>query len=97
MPAGKHDLAFREAFRSYGAAARYFGVSRMTIWRWCHDRSPLPAHVVEVLPRLLQNRVVESHAAQDEWRYFQALPPKPLPPLSGCCAGYVRKSERRRF
>jgi hypothetical protein len=39
LPGGQHKAAFKLAFGSYGAAARALHVSRMTIWRWCHDKS----------------------------------------------------------
>jgi hypothetical protein len=54
---------------------------------------PLPKRVIEVLPELLQERVAEAHLAQTEFKYFLLEPPKPIRPLSGCCAGYIRRSE----
>ncbi len=42
---------------SDAAAARVLCVSKMTIWRWRHDRSPLPGWVAEILPDCLQNKV----------------------------------------
>ena len=93
LPGGRHDLVFRVAFGSDAAAARAFRVTKMTVWRWRHDRTPLPQRVVEALPDLIQNKVVEAHLAQTELRHFLALPPKPLRKLSGCCAGF----ERRRY
>jgi hypothetical protein len=86
VPGGRHDLIFKVVFGSDGKAARYFRVSRMTVWRWRHDRAPLPEWVVKALTHLVQCKVAEAHEAQQELRYF-------LPPLSGCCAGYVRNSE----
>jgi hypothetical protein len=94
LPGGRHHLAFKVAFGSDAVAARYFGVSRMTIWRWRHDRSPLPKQVVDVLPKLLQNKVAEAHLAQTEFGYFLREPPKPPRPLSGCCAGRHRRVKR---
>jgi hypothetical protein len=88
---GQHELAFKVAFGSYGAAARALHVSRMTIWRWCHDRAQLPRWAADILTDLLQQRVAEAHAAQDHLRYFLSLPPTPARPLSGACAGYSRK------
>jgi hypothetical protein len=90
---GRHDLAFRVAFGSDGRAARFFRVSKMTVWRWRHDRTPLPDAVMKILPDLLQRKVAEAHEAQTEFNYFLREPPRPSRPLSGCCAGYSRKSE----
>jgi hypothetical protein len=72
---GRHDLVFRVAFGSDAAAARFFRVSKMTIWRWCHDRGPLPEFVIRALPNLLQDKVAEAHQAQQDFRYFLAEPP----------------------
>ena len=94
LPGGQHKLAFKVAFGSYGAAARALGVSRMTIWRWCHDLSPLPRYVAETLADVIQNKVLEVHAAQNHLRDFLALPEKPPRPLSGCCAGLHRRAKR---
>jgi hypothetical protein len=75
LPACRHDLVFRIAFCSDAAAARSLGVSRMQVWRWRHDRSPLPISVIKVLPALLQGKVAEAHQAQQDFRYFLAEPP----------------------
>jgi hypothetical protein len=75
VPAGRHDLLFQVVFGGDGSAARYFRVSRMQVWRWRHDRSPLPVSVIKVLPGLLQAKVAEAHEAQQEFRYFLAEPP----------------------
>ena|SRR5450756_2094177 len=95
VPDGRHDLVFRVAFGSDAAAARALRVSRMTIWRWRHDRTPLPRWVVEALPGLIQNKVAEAHLAQTELGYFLALPPKPPRALSGCCVNTKRKGDVR--
>jgi hypothetical protein len=97
VPAGRHDLLFKVVFGSDAAAARYFRVSRMQVWRWRHDRAPLPAWVIEVLPDLVQSKVAEAHLAQAELGYFLREPPKPLRPLSGCCAGLERQRKNLRF
>jgi hypothetical protein len=94
LSGGQHDLAFKVAFGSNAAAARALRVSKMTIWRWRHDRSPLPKWVLDILDDLVQSKVVEAHEAQEQLRYFRSLPPKPLGPLSGCCTGYYRRSDR---
>src|SRR6516165_1262146 len=94
VPAGQHDLLFKVVFGSDAKAARSLGVSRMTVWRWRHDRSPLPASVAEILAKLVQSRVMEVHEAQNQLCYFQALPPRPPRPLSGCCAGLHRRAKR---
>jgi hypothetical protein len=94
LPVGRHDILFRVAFGSDAAAARALRVSRMTVWRWRHDRTPLPGRVLEALPDLIQTKVVEAHLAQTELRYFLALPPKPARKISGCCAYRVRSSPR---
>jgi hypothetical protein len=90
LPGGQHDPLFRVVFGSDAAASRFFRVSKMTVWRWRHDRAPLPEWVVRILSELVQRKVAEAHEAQNALRYFLALPRKPPPPLSGCCAGYVR-------
>jgi hypothetical protein len=48
----------------------------MTVWRWRHDRSPLPVSVIKVVRDLLQAKVAEAHQAQQDFRYFLAEPPK---------------------
>jgi hypothetical protein len=94
LPGGRHDLLFKVVFGSDAAAARFFRVSKMTIWRWRHDKAPLPKRVIDALPELLQQRVAEAHLAQTEFRYFLLEPPKPLRQLSGCCAGLHRKIKK---
>src|SRR2546422_26246 len=92
LPGGRHDLLFKVVFGADAAAARYFRVSRMTVWRWRHDRTALPSSVAEVLRGLVQSKVGEAHLAQAELGYFlRERPTKSPGPLSGCCAGYVRK------
>jgi hypothetical protein len=91
---GRHDLLFGVVFGGDGAAARFFGVSKMTVWRWRHDRAPLPKRVAEALPELIQERVAEAHLAQTEFGYFLREPSRPLRPLSGCCAGLHRKPKK---
>ena len=94
LPGGQHKLAFKVAFGSFGAAARALHVSRMTIWRWCHDLSPLPRYVAEILVDVVQDRVLDAHAAKNHLRDFLALPRRPPRPLSGCCAGRHRRAKR---
>jgi hypothetical protein len=87
---GRHDHVFKVAFGSDAAAARSLGVSKMTVWRWRHDRSPLSDSVSKILNDLLQDKVREAHEAQQEFRYYLQEPPKPPRKLSGCCAGRQR-------
>jgi hypothetical protein len=94
LPGGQHKPAFKLAFGSYGAAAPALGVSRMTVWRWCHDLSPLPRYVAEILADVVQDKVLDAHAALNHVRDFLALPPRPRRPLSGCCAGLQRRAKR---
>jgi len=72
---GRHDLIFKVAFGPDGRAARFFGVSRMTIWRWRNGRCPLPVFVLNALLGRLQDKVAEAHQAQQDLRYFLAEPP----------------------
>jgi hypothetical protein len=58
------------AFGSNAAAARGLRVAKMTVWRWRHDRSPLPQWVSDILVDLVQSKVVEAHEAQEQLRYF---------------------------
>jgi hypothetical protein len=94
LPGGRHDLAFKVAFGSDAVAARCLKVSRMSVWRWRHDRAPLPKWVAEILTDLIQARVVEAHEAQTQFGYFLREPPKPPRKLSGCCAGLYRRAKR---
>jgi len=91
LPGGQHDLAFKVAFGSNAAASRALRVSKMTVWRWRRDRSPVPELVLEILDDLVQSKVAEAHEAQERLRYFRSLPPKAPRPLSGACTGYFRK------
>ena len=91
LPGGRHDLLFKVCFGSDAKAARVLRVSKMTVWRWRHDRAPLPSLVSKILADLVQGKVAEAHLAQTELRYFLLERPKPPRPLSGCCAGYARK------
>ena len=75
LPAGRHDLVFKVAFGTDGRAARFLGVSRMTIWRWRNGRCPLPVFVLNALLELLQAKVADAHQAQQDFRYFIAEPP----------------------
>jgi hypothetical protein len=94
LPPGKHAPAFKVAFGgSDAAAARYFHVSRMAVWRWRHDRSPLPRRVAEILHTLVNDKVADAHAAEQELRWFLQRPPPPPRKLSGCCAGRGRKAK----
>src|SRR5215471_13513633 len=94
LPPGRHDLLFKVVFGGNAAAARYFRVSKMQVWRWRHDRSPLPRLVADVLASLVQEKVAEAHLAQAELGYFLREPPRPPRPLSGCCAGLGRKAKK---
>ena len=71
----RHDLVFKVAFGTDGRAARFLGVSRMTIWRWRNGRCPLPVFVLNALLDLLQAKVADAHQAQQDFRYFLAEPP----------------------
>jgi hypothetical protein len=75
VPAGRHDRVFEVVFGSNAAAARIFGVTKMQVWRWRHDRSPLPERVIRAMPDLLQNRVAEACEARQAFRDFLCEPP----------------------
>jgi hypothetical protein len=94
-PPGRHNLLFKVVFGSDGAAARHYRTTRMTVWRWRHDKSPLPRSVSDDLASLVQKKVEEAHQAQNELRYYLAEPPPPPRKLSGCCSPYARKPEKR--
>ena len=93
LPGGRHDLLFKVVFGSDAKAAKYLKVSRMTVWRWRHDRAPLPDWVTEILTDRVQKRVEQVHEAQDDLRRYRAQPPKPPRKLSGCCAGRHRRAK----
>jgi hypothetical protein len=93
LPCGKLYRAFRVAFGSDAAAARALRVSKMSIWRWTHDRAPLPKWVAEILPNLVHTKVAEAHEAQDQLRYLLALPPAAPRKLTGACAGLHRRAK----
>src|SRR5262249_2437402 len=97
LPGGQHKPAFKLAFGSFGAAARALHVSRTTIWRWCHDLSPLLRHVAETLADIVRDKVLDAHAVQNHLRDFFALPERLPRPLSGACAGYSRKPKKIDF
>src|SRR3954462_15649253 len=84
VPAGEHALAFRVAFSTDGTAARFFGVSKMTIWGWRHDRSPLPRGVAKTLIEIVQDKLSDAVAAREHLRSFLERPSPPLRPLTGC-------------
>src|SRR5260370_7710705 len=75
LPGGRHDLLFKVCFGSDAAAARVLRVSKMTIWRWRHDRAPLPSWVGKILPHLLQGNVVHPPLPKTEFNHFLLHPP----------------------
>jgi hypothetical protein len=95
LPGGRHDLIFKIAFGSYALAARALRVSKMTVWRWRHGRTPIPKWVLEALTSPVQIKVEQANDAKNQLRYLLSLPPTPPRPLSGCCAGYHRRLENR--
>jgi hypothetical protein len=94
LRAGQHDLLFKVVFGSDAKAGRALGVSRMQVWRWRHDRSPLPEWALDILDDLVQSKVVEAHEAQNELRDFRSHPPRPPRKLTGCCAGRHRRAKK---
>jgi len=91
---GRHDHLFEVVFGGDGAAARFFGVSKMTVWRWRHDRAPLPPGVADLLAQIIRDRVREAHLAEKQLNDFRREPPRPPRKLSGCCAGRARRVKR---
>jgi hypothetical protein len=89
-PPGPLDRVFKVAFGTYGAAARHFRVTRMTLLRWRRKKPPPPRWVLDALKDPIQTKVEEAHAAQFELNYSLGLPPRPPRKLSGCCARYER-------
>jgi hypothetical protein len=94
LPGGRHDFMFEVVFGSDAAAARYFRVSRMTVWRWRHDKTLLPPMIADALSSLVQNRVAEAHLAQNELNLYLREPPRPPRKLTGCCAGRHRRVKK---
>jgi hypothetical protein len=90
LPPGRLEPVFKEAFGTYGAAARHLKVSRQTIARWRRQKPHPPRWVLDELTGIIQKRVEAVHFAQNELKYYMAEPPKPPRKLSGCCAGYER-------
>jgi hypothetical protein len=92
LPQGQLWHIFRVAFNSDAAAARFLGVSKTAIWRWCHDRSPLPDWVAKKLAEAVHQKVEAAHAAEQGLKWFLDTRRPPLPrKLSGCCAGFKRR------
>lgn len=95
LPAGRLEPVFKP-LGTDAAIARQLRVSKMTVWRWRHDRAPLPKWVADLLPDIVQQKVTDVLAARDALHYFRALPPRPPRALSGCCAGRKRAAPARR-
>ena len=94
LPAKWYELAFKTLFSGSSAAARAFKVSRMTIWRWRHDRAPLPRWAAELLAQLLQDKLGDLMQAQQQLRYYLDRPLPPPRPLTGVCRGRCRKPKK---
>ena len=88
LPGGRYDLVFRVGLGSDAIAARMLRRSRMTIWRWRHDRSPLPIWVADILADRVQSKIADACAARQDLNFLRQLPPRPPRALSGCCAPY---------
>jgi hypothetical protein len=58
----------------------------MTIWRWRHEKSPLPRWVLDDLAELIQKRREKDSQAAVDVSYLQQLPARPPRKPSGCCA-----------
>jgi hypothetical protein len=93
LPGGQYDLAFKVAFGTNGAAARALRLSKMQIWRYRHDRAPLPSWVFDILVDRVQAKVADACDARQHLNYVSQLPPKPPRRLTGCCEGYARRPE----
>src|SRR5215831_13845688 len=96
VPRGQLDRIF-VPLGSDATIARLLRVSKMTVWRWRHDRAPLPEWVLQALRGLVHSKVVEAHEAESALSYFVALPPRPPRRLTGCCTGYLRKPKSRHY
>jgi hypothetical protein len=64
----------------------------MQIWRYRHDKAPLPRGLADLLAQIIRDRVIEAHLAETQLNDFRREPPRPPPKLSGCCAGYHRRA-----
>lgn len=92
LPGKQHALAFKVAFDGSDAtAARFLGASLTSIWRWRHDRSPLPRWAAEILAQRLREKRGDLIAAELHMRLFLERPPLLPRKLSGCCAGLKRR------
>jgi len=86
LPGGRYDLIFKVAFGNDAVAARSLRRSKMTIWRWRHDRLSLPRWVSDILVDRVQNKVEQACAARQDLNYLRQLPPKPPEKLRGISA-----------
>jgi hypothetical protein len=90
LPPGELEAAFKFVFGTFGKAAKHFHVTPRTIARWAR-LSPFPRpHVLDVLKDLVQKKIGKGGEIRMELDLLMQRPPRPRPPLSGCCAGRER-------
>lgn len=85
VPLADQAAVFTALFDSTADAARRLAVSRMSVWRWRHGRSPIPRWAAERLDDLARDKLAAVVATQDCLRALLDRP-TPIRRLTGCCA-----------
>ena len=82
-PPGRHDRIFKVIFGTDSAASSHYKKTRMTIWRWRHDKAPLPNWVSDDLAGLIQKRVAEGSRSAGRAQPFSSTAAPPSAPTVG--------------